>query len=801
MCAGMRILLSWLQEFVDWNGSIDELETLLVNNGIEVEAVEHIGISDSAVVTAQVLEVEPHPSAERLRVCTVFDGTSTRRVVCGAPNIAKGMLVAFAPAGAKIAANTTVEKRVIRGIESEGMICSEHELGLGDDHTGIMVLDGSLEVGMPLSTLYPRDVVLTIGITPNRGDALSHYGIARIVAAFHGLSAHLPSINDIERFPIPIEIELPTPTLCWRYAACVLDNVDVIPSPRWLARRLEHAGLRPRNVVVDVTNYVMLECGQPLHAFDFDSIEDGHIVVRCAQENERLTTLDGVERELHPSILCICDSRKPLAIAGIMGGANSAISDSTRRVLLESAYFAPAAIRRASKLLGLQTDASYRFERGVDIEMIPYALNRAATLIAELTGARVSETVDRYPTKWEPPQIDFRLRRAAQLLGISLDPVTTASALASRGFTITRRDDEVMTVEPPSYRSDVRSDIDLVEEVAIAIGYDTIQPSQHAIVPFAALQIPKPLSVQIQRNQIRQMLASLGFHETLTYNLHDPDTVQDLEKAVEVANALGRERSVLRQWLIPSAVEVISHNVRYGAKSIRIFEIGKVFSAQASAHHAVTEREHLVLAIAGIHHDRHWLEPVRRVDFYDLKGIVTELVNRLASCCQWREPGSISPVSNWFEQSFYEIVVEGKPIGYAGQLHHRIIRQYDLPEAVFIAEIALDLLYDLPRSMPRYVAPSPYPAVVRDIALVVPKATTSEAIADTIRNAAGEFLKSVEPFDVYEHPSLGEDKKSIAFGLTFVSPDRTLTDEEVNAAIERALDAVRQQYHAQLRML
>lgn len=795
----MRILLSWLQEFVDWSGSVNDLVAILLQNGVEVEAIEHIGVCDTKIVTAQVLELEPHPQAERLRVCTVFDGTSTHRVICGAPNTAKGQLVAYAPVGARIAANTTVEKRVIRGIESEGMICSEQELGLGDDHTGIMVLDASLDAGIPLHELFPREVVITIGITPNRSDALSHYGIARIIAAFGGLSARLPKIHDVERVPIPLEIELPEPALCWRYAACVLDNVDITSSPRWLARRLERAGLRPRNVVVDVTNYVMLECGHPLHAFDFDCIEDGHIIVRCAQGNERLATLDGVERQLHQSILCICDPSKPLAVAGIMGGADSAISDSTRRVLLESAYFAPAAIRRASKLLGLQTDASYRFERGVDIEMIPYALNRAATLIAELTGARVSQKVDHYPTKWEPLQIEFRLHRAAKLLGRLLDPVATPALLAARGFTITSHDTETITVNPPSYRNDVRSEIDLVEEVAIAIGYDAIQPSQHAIVPFAALHIPTHLCVPAQRNQIRLMLASLGFHETLTYNLQAPDTV--LECAVEVANALGRERSMLRQWLVPSAVEVLSRNARHGATSIRIFEIGKVFYAQPGAEHPISEHEHLALAIAGSNHNRHWLEPMRRVDFYDLKGVVTELLSSFAHQCKWREVGSISLLSEWFQQPFFEIVADGQPIGYAGQLHPRIIQQYDLPEAAFVAEITLDLLYRLPRSMPRYISPSPYPSVMRDIALVVPKATKSEAIAETIRNAAGELLKSVKPFDVFEHPSFGVDKKSIAFELTFVSPERTLTDEEVNAAIERALDAVRQQYHAQLRMV
>ncbi len=796
----MRILRSWLCDYVDWAGDVSELSAILTKSGIEVEAIEHVGFDADGVIAARVVEVAPHPNAQRLRRCVVFDGTNHHSVVCGAPNVAADQIVAFAAVGARLPDGTIISTRTIRGVESQGMICSAAELGLGVDHDGILVLDQSIKPGTVLREVFPPDVVVEIGITPNRADALSHFGIARILASSSEMTAKLPKVHVHADFPAPCVIELPEPDLCWRYAARVLDDVTVGPSPRWLQMRLERVGLRPRNVVVDVTNYVMLECGHPLHAFDFDTVEGQRIVVRRALAHEAdFVTLDGVQRRMDTSMLCICDANKPLAIAGIMGGANSAISSSTKRVLLESAFFLPSSIRRTAKSLGLQTDASYRFERGADIEMIPYALDRAAALIAELTGARVSERVDNYPRLWYAPVISLRFSRTERILGAKLDRDFVAASLERAGYTIQSRDDDKLTVRVPSYRRDVSAEIDVIEDVAIACGYDAIEPSRQAVIPFSAQTIPPTLRVPPQRNELRRFLSSLGFYETLSFNLEAPETALDASATVEVANALGRERSVLRQWLLPSILDNLSRNARYGATSIRLFEIGKTFRRDTSNDSIVSEHEHLAIAIAGIAVERHWLQHERKADLFDLKGLIDAILSWFGVQYQWAE---IQPdtYQQWLQEPILGIVVGATHIGYLAQFNAVYVKNFDLPDTTYIAEITLDALYAAQQQRRwRYSPPSPYPEVVRDVAVVVEHRVPSATLEQAIVSSAGPLLRSVKPFDVFVHPSLGEGKKSIAFRLTFSSPERTLTDDDVNAALAHVIDALASQFNAQLR--
>jgi phenylalanyl-tRNA synthetase beta chain len=796
----MRIQVSWLRDYVDWNGSVEELAHTLTRLGIEVESVNYVGIAAAKIVIGVILDVERHPNADRLRVCRVFDGRTTRQIVCGAPNVQQGQRVAVALPGAELPEGLTIEHRTIRGVESEGMICSERELGIGDDHAGIVAFDGDIAPGLPLSELFPPDVVLEISITPNRADALSHFGIARILAAAVGHKAQLPHVRIADAFTAPCTIELPYPDLCQRYAARVLQNVTIAPSPLWMQRRLERAGIRPRNVVVDVTNYVMLECGQPLHAFDFQTIQSGQIIVRLARQGESLTTLDGIERALDPTMLCIADVERPLAVAGVMGGVDSAITEATTQVLLESAYFAPASIRRTAKTLGLQTDASYRFERGADIEMIPYALDRAAALIAELTGASVSTALDVYPHPRTPKELSVRIERAKRILGVGLRSSEVKSALIRSGFALTEERPEQITVRVPSYRADISQEIDLIEEIAIAQGYEAIPASSEASVPYAARRIPEHLQLPTRRAEIRRWLADVGFYEALSFTLQDPQTLLDAERALELANPLGRERSVLRQWLLPSMVEILSRNARYGADSMRLFEIGKVFFASSTGgeHHA-TEHEHLVLAVAGRHGRRHWLESHRWVDFYDLKGAIEALGKRFRLNLQWQPAESPEATAEWLVAPVMEILCDGRAIGFAGQIAPRLARRWDIPEAAFLAELALEPFYHIAGTLPHYQAPSPYPAVERDLALIVDRSLPAQAVVETIQQSGGELLRSVEPFDVFEHPSLGEGRKSIALHLTFASGARTLTDAEVERAIERVLDAVASRHGAQLR--
>ncbi|GIV54113.1 MAG: phenylalanine--tRNA ligase beta subunit [Candidatus Kapaibacterium sp.] len=795
----MRILLSWLRDYIEWTGSVEEIATTLVRSGIEVEAIEHVGLTSNGIVAAQVLEVGPHPNADRLRVCTISDGHTEYRVVCGAPNVEAGLLVAFALPGTSLPNGTAITVRTIRGVESHGMICSAFELGVGDDHDGILVLDRTTKPGTDLQALFPPDVVLEISITPNRADALSHFGIARILAARTHQQAHLPRVEVVEQTSAPCTIEIADPDLCWRYAARVLENVTIRPSPQWLRARLERAGLRPRNVVVDVTNYVMLECGHPLHAFDFDMVENGHIVVRCARNDEtHIVTLDGVTRQLDTSMLCICDATKPLAIAGVMGGANSAITDKTQRVLLESAYFHPPSIRRTAKTLGLQTDASYRFERGADIEMVRYALDRASALIAELTGARMSEPIDVYPRQWVPPVLTLRMERAERILGTQLDSQTVAESLRQAGYKVHEHTTNHLSVQVPSYRRDVSAEIDVIEDVAIAIGYDAIEPSQAAVVPFAARNIPVHLQPSPHRDRLRDVLSCLGFHETLSYHLQAPETVLDESVTVEVANALGRERSVLRQWLFPSMLENLSRNARYGAESIRLFEVGKTFRLCSGTEGSVCEEERLAVAIAGQAAERHWLAKERPADLFDLKGVVEALMDQFGVEIQW-EVAERKMLHRWFSDPVLSLVTAGGRIGYLGHVHQSIANAYDLPPTTFVAEFSLEPLYRSNGRAWQYIPPSSYPDVVRDIAIVVEHSVPSATIGRLIAEVGGELLRTVEPFDVFIHPSIGEGNKSIAFRLTFGSKERTLTDEEVNAVLTRIVDALKRQFNAQLR--
>jgi phenylalanyl-tRNA synthetase beta chain len=795
----MRISLTWLQQFVEWDGQASELASILIRNGIEVEMIEEVGIRSESIVVARVLDVHPHPSADRLRVCTVFDGSGERRVVCGAHNVAPNQLVVLALPGSRLDGDVVIETRTIRGVVSEGMICSERELGLGDDHSGILVLDGYAEPGTPLSTLYPPDTIIEIGITPNRGDALSHVGVARIVAAALGRRIELPTVSIGDRFPIAPAVEISQPELCRRYAACILDGVKPIPSPRWIALRLERAGIRPRNIIVDATNYVMLECGHPLHAFDYDRLDGRTIVVRTARDGESIVTLDGIERRLDTSMLCICDANKPQAIAGVMGGADSAITASTQRVLLESAHFLPASVRRTSRKLGLHTDASYRFERGADIEMIPYALDRAAAIIAEVTGARVSEITDRYPHPQKTTPITLRFERIQRVLGVHVAPDRIVHLLDQRGFHADSVRLDSIAVHVPSYRTDVQAECDLVEEVAIAVGYDEIPPSSNAIVPFAARSIPERLRFSDVENDIRRWLAAIGFHEALSYTLQDPNTAHELASVVEIANALGRDRSVLRQWMLPTMVENISRNARYGVRSIRLFEIGKVFRLSENVAAPVTEERRLVLAVAGNTHARHWLDPARELDIFDLKGVVAELLSRYRLHVHWRVAEGTPSLRSWLCDPIIELVLGDHVIGYVAQLDRKRAEQYDMPDNTFVAELVIETLLCQPRTARRYIPPSNYPSIVRDIALVVPCSVMSNDLVQTISAAGGEHLRSVEPFDVFEHPSLGPGSKSIAFALSFGSTERTLTDEEIDAALARILDAVAREHNARLR--
>ena len=629
----MRVSLEWLREYVDVTGSPEDLARRLTMAGLEVEALHRLGEGIHGVVVAEVLDVRQHPHADRLSVCRVHDGQEVLEIVCGAPNVRPGMKAPLARVGAKLPDGRVIRKAKIRGVESRGMLCSEQELNLAQTSDGIYALPDDLPVGVDLrQALALEDWILEIGVTPNRPDCLSLVGVAREVAAITGAGWRLPPVAPQEaQEPVSqwASVEIREPELCWRYAARVLLDVRVAPSPRWLARRLEAAGLRPINNVVDVTNYVLLELGHPLHAFDCDRLAGRRIVVQRAKGGERFTTLDGVARTLPEDALLICDARGPVAVAGVMGGQDSGVTEATRTVLLESAYFLPASVRRTSKRLGLTTEASYRFERGTDPQGLILALDRAARLIAELSGARVARgRLDVYPRPWTPRRIRLRPARVRRVLGIPLSAQEIRERLQRLGLTVTQGGEESLEVAIPSHRVDLDQEADLIEEVARLGGYDQIPtPLPSGSLMSEALEPPAPWPA------VRRALLGQGWNEVISYSfmdLGDLDRLripQDhpLRRTVVLRNPLSTEQAHLRTTLLPGLLRALRWNQHRGVTRGKLFEWGRIFLPQPGEK---LPREPMRIGGVwwGTREPQGWHRPAAEADFFDVKGAVEGLL-------------------------------------------------------------------------------------------------------------------------------------------------------------------------------
>ncbi|MBI4207023.1 MAG: phenylalanine--tRNA ligase subunit beta [Betaproteobacteria bacterium] len=784
----MKFSENWLRTFVNPALSTRELADAVTMSGVEVEAIEPAAPPFERVVVGEVLSVERHPGAERLTVCRVNVGVAPLTVVCGAPDVRAGIKVPTALVGARLP-GIEISAAKVRGVESNGMLCSASELGLSGEAAGLMVLSPDAPIGADVRELLDLDdQLLTTKPTPNRGDCLSVLGVAREVAAITGaplsrgeVNAVPPAIEDV------ISVVLEAPRACPRYCGRLIRNVDPrAPVPQWLVARLERSDIRSISAIVDITNYVMLELGQPLHAFDAAKLEGG-IRVRFAREREQLTLLNGESPELRPDFLVIADDRKALALAGIMGGAESAVGDGTRDIFLESAFFDPDVIAGKPRRLGFGSESSYRFERGVDFAATRHALERATELVLEICGGApgpVSEACAALPPR---PPVALRLARVERILGIRLSPEQVRGILQRLGFECAMSDAQVQA-RPPAYRFDIAIEEDLIEEVARIHGYDNI-PAAAPAAP--AVMLPAP-EARRDAAAVRRLLVARDYQEIVTYSFVDRQWEADFcgnAAPIALANPIASQMSVMRSSLIGSLVNCVAFNENYKQSRVRLFEIGRCFERAAGDGHVQPVR---VGAIAyGDALDEQWGAPSRKVDFYDVKADVEALLSGRRTRFDAAAHPALHPGKS------ARIVRDGIPLGWIGELHPRLQQKYDLRLAPVLFE--LDFEQAAGGEVPTYNEISRFPPVRRDLAVVVDENTGYQAILESVRRQRPAIVTEIGLFDVYRGAGVEKGKKSLAFRVLLQDTQKTLTDTEVECAISELIQVLQQQFDAKLR--
>ena len=798
----MNVTLNWLKTYIDFEFSPSELSDRLTMLGVEVEAIKELGTGLEGVVVGKVTCVGPHPNADKLVLCQVDVGKAEElQIVCGAPNVREGMFAPVATIGATLPIGLTIKSAKLRGEISHGMLCSEKELGLSEDAAGLMELPTDITLGTPLSdALELDDIMFELEITPNRPDCLSLIGVAREIRAETGNPLKLPVV-DLKENDTDIgyltSVTIDAPNLCPRYAARVIQGVKVAESPAWLQQRLESVGVGVINNIVDVTNFVLMEYGQPLHAFDYHKLAENRIVVRRAADGEQLKTLDEEDRELTTDMLVIADAEKPVALAGIMGGYDSEITETTCDVLLESAYFNPSSIRATARALGMNTEASYRFERGADPGVVLDALDRAAQLIAELTGGTVCEgTVDVYPGEQPLREIQLRPDRVNFVLGTTIEAAQMEQILSRLGFDVEESGD-VYQITIPTFRSDITREIDLIEEIARVYGYDNIPTT----LPKG--DIPVPVSdpkVEVRR-RVKRFLLAAGMMEAINYSFCDPNCFEKirlgsdspLRDALPLQNPLSPEMSVLRTTLIPGLLENTQHNRNHQINAIALFEIGSVFVRDGDQ----KEPERIAGVLAGQIGGGIYGDPYRDPDFFDIKGLVDGM---LETCGITEYTLQKTDVSTFHPGRNAEVLLGETRIGTFGEAHPAVLENYDLPYKAYLFEFDLEALVDAAVFAKRFEPISIYPKVERDLAIVVDKAVLSDTPIELIYKTGGEWVESVRLFDVYEGEQVPEGKKSLAYTIVYHSATETLTDKAVNALHERVVEHLYQELGAELRM-
>ena len=784
----MRVSLSWLKEYVAIEMSTDRLVDSLTMIGLEVDSVTDRYDYLDNVVVGRILEVAPHPKADNLSLCDVDIGHQTLSVVCGAPNAEKGLLSAVALPGTVFPDGTVLKKSMIRGSASEGMLCSESELGLGRSSSIIMSLQNHVSIGQRLAqALKLSDTVIEIDLTPNRADCLSLIGIAREIAGIQNTSLKYPDtlLNDsVNTIADLSSVTIEAPEYCPRYAARLLTGVTIGPSPFWLQDRLLSIGLRPINNIVDVTNFVMMELGQPLHAFDFDQLAGHRIVVRTAKAGESFTTLDEKERKLTPEMLMICDAEKAVAVGGVMGGLNSEIESSTSRVLLESAYFNPISIRRTAKKLGMTTEASYRFERGVDPQGTVAALNRAAKLIADVSGASlVDGLIDAHPKPSENTVVRLGIKETNRLLGTTFSIEETEKMLQSIGFKTKPDGNNHLSVLTPSFRVDVKRPEDLMEEVARLSGYDNI-PLTYPNVPAKGRPPLKSLTL---RNRIKQIMTGYGFHEIITYSFINDDANDKLRlkkederrRTVPILNPLSEEQSVMRSSLLPGMLETMGYSVARHEKNLKLFEIGKIFYTNG-IDSLPKEVEMLAGLWCGSRCNDSWHARETACDFFDLKGAVEAMLKKLGIDNVVFKGSQVEDCTYTRLGYSARILINDQEVGMIGEVHPLVRENFDLKETAYIFELIFDSLSDLIPDTKSYQPIPRYPSVSRDVTLIVDLGIESGRIINRVEQMNEELVEKVQLFDVFDGKPIPSGKKSISFRIVYRSSERTLEDEEIN---------------------
>lgn len=795
----MRVSLKWLNELVEVDLTPAELADRLDMTGTAVEAIHKAGEGLEGVVIGLIVAKDKHPEADKLWVTTVDVGDETpRQIVCGAQNFEAGDKVPVALVGATLPGGFEIKKAKLRGIVSEGMNCSARELGIGEDHEGLMILPKDAPVGMPFAQWYGMaDTIIELEVTPNRPDCLSMAGVAREVGAVLGRPAKMPASTPDESgepASATCSIDIEDGSLCPRYVARVIRGVKVGPSPQWLADKVTAAGARSINNIVDVTNLVMFELGQPLHAFDLRTLatdESGRasISVRVARAGEKLTTLDGVVRDLRDDTLLICDPSGPVALAGVMGGEATEVSDATIDILLESACFDPASISRTSRSLGLVSEASMRFERTVDRTGCLAAANRAAALMAEVGGGTVAPgAVDVYPGPVSTPELTLRNERVDTILGVRLEPAEMERILSALGCAV-ERDGDGFAVRVPTFRPDLEREIDLIEEVLRIHGMENVEST----LPAGRGRIGGYTRAQALHERVGEVLRACGLNETISYAFGDASDAERVqmplaedEMLVELLNPMSTEQGVLRRSLLPGLLRSVAFNQSRGVPDVHLYEIGAVFFT-AAGRKQPKERTMVAGVLAGSWGDSQWNAPAFELDFFDGKGVVENLVRELAV---EKFKVRVSELPHLQPGRAAEVVFGGEVVGWLGEIHPLVLGRFEATAPVVAFELDMARLVRAARDARPFVDPPRFPAVSLDVAIVVDESVTVERVEQAIRSAGGKMLDSVRLFDVYRGKGVAEGRKSLAFALEYRAADRTLTAEEVESAHERLVRKV-----------
>lgn len=782
----MKFSVNWLREFVELPAKTDELADLLTFAGVEIEGIEQRGSDIPNVVVGQINASSQHPNADRLSVCDVDEGTNHhRQIVCGAKNYKVGDKVLVALPGAALPNGLKIKVSKLRGVESQGMLCSPSELKISEESDGLLILSPEAKIGAPIGSLFPADTILDVEITPNRSDLLSYLGLAREIAALTGKQVRMLQIAE-PKTSADQSVKISALRECPFYSARRIENITVGQSPEWLRAKLEASGLRSINSIVDITNFVMLELGQPLHAFDAEKLQGG-ITVRLAAKGEDFLALDGRNYSLGEKDLVIADEARAVAIAGVMGGEDTGVSTGTRTVLLESAWFLPSSVRRTARVLNLPSDASYRFERGVDPGMTTRASARAAQLIREIAGGQPAANVS---IAGEPPisplNVRLRYQRCDQLLGVSVPRSEIDRGLRNLGLLPTNASVEGTTWKIPSYRADLKREVDLIEEVVRQFGINNV-PSRNRSVFTPISQADRAFDFE---SRLRQRLSARGFSEARTSALVPRGEDLFGQRAVELRNPLSEDHVALRPSLLPGLLGVLERNLRAGAQSVRLFELGRVFNSPDA-----TEERHLALLCSGeIRSTVHWRGSDRRkLDFFDLKGALESLGSGDFNFRRAEKPGL----------AFAAEITQGeKVIGFAGQLTNGQSGKLGASAAVLLLEVRLEAAGIRGSETAKFRELDKFPSVTRDIAMIVPEALTHQEISTAIASAKEPLLSHVQIFDLFsgkDAANLGPGRKSLAYSLTYRDKNRTLTNDEVTVVHTRIRERLKSELGAELR--